>query len=287
MVDHLFDISCLAPISPRKTNMTILSDRQIRVLCQAPETYLDEEAFQAEMRLPKSVPAVFPNDHHVKRINDEIRARHTHFTTAEMKSAFVPMISPFEATSVRQIDVEDSVVVNMLRGDGIKYGGTRKVLSFGATSYGYDVRLQEKIQIFTNINGGEIDPKAISNHCMVEGQIRVAPNGDRYVVMPPHSYLLGVTMEYFKMPRDVLAICLGKSTYARCGAIVNATPIEPGFEGEVVIEIANSTSLPMRIYTGEGISQFLFLQGSEECEVSYADRGGKYQGQTGMTLGKV
>jgi dCTP deaminase len=267
--------------------MTILSDRQIRALCLPPETYLDRPGYEAESRLPRSVPAVFPNDHIVRRMNQEMLARHTHPTTAEMKKAFVPMIAPFEAKSVRQITTDDSYIENAIRGDGIKYGGTRKVLSFGSTSYGYDVRLQEKFQIFTNVNGGEIDPKAIGNHCMVDGQMHTAKDGSRYVILPPNSYLLGVTVEYFRMPRDVLAICLGKSTYARAGAIVNATPIEPGFEGEVVIEIANSTSLPMRIYAGEGISQFLFFQGSEACEVSYADRGGKYQGQRGMQLGKV
>lgn len=270
--------------------MSILSDRQIRNLCVMPETYYDQADHFRWMEEPRTTTLEL-------RIGETMQQKYERFErekqpfikplTGEIKSAWKPMISPFEPESVRQIATDDSVIENMSRGDGIKYGGVRKVLSFGSTSYGYDVRLQEKIQIFTNINGGEIDPKAISNHCMVEGQIRDAKDGSRYVIMPPHSYLLGVTMEYFKMPRDVLAICLGKSTYARCGAIVNATPIEPGFEGEVVIEIANSTSLPMRIYTGEGISQFLFLQGSEPCEVSYADRGGKYQGQTGMTLGKV
>lgn len=264
--------------------MSILSDRQIRAMCVMPDKYFDQAGYDARNKLGHAVPL---HEGASARYWAEFRASFVKPLTEEMKAAWKPMISPYETQSVRQITTEDSVIENMVRGDGIKYGGTRKVLSFGSTSYGYDVRLQEKFQIFTNINGGEIDPKAIASHCMVHGVVREDKDGSRYVTLPPHSYLLGVTVEYFRMPRDVLAICLGKSTYARAGAIINATPIEPGFEGEVVIEIANSTSLPMRIYTGEGISQFLFFQGSEPCEVSYADRGGKYQNQTGLTLGKV
>ena len=165
----------------------------------------------------------------------------------------------------------------------------RKITSKGLTSYGYDVSLSEdRVQIFTNINSAVINPKRFDGQrCLADATIHTDDEGGKYVIIPPNSYMLGVTCEYFRIPRDILVICLGKSTYARCGAIVNATPAEPEFEGQVVIEISNSTSLPMMIYLNEGIAQFLFLKGDEPCEVSYADRGGKYMGQTGVTLPKV
>lgn len=152
-----------------------------------------------------------------------------------------------------------------------------KIVSFGLSSYGYDVRLADRFKLFTNTNSSVVDPLEVDDRCFVEVE------GDS-VLIPPNSYLLGHTPEYFKIPRDVQVVCVGKSTYARCGAIVNVTPIEPGFEGQVVIEISNATPLPVRVYANQGIAQFLFFQGSEPCVVSYADRGGKYQGQTGIQL---
>jgi dCTP deaminase len=268
--------------------MSILSDRQIRELCVAPERYLDQKMFEEESRKPISVPAVFPNDHHVRRIRQEVRERCMKPMTDEMKAAFRPMISPFELKAIREIREEDVLIEGATTGDGIRFGKNRKIISYGTTSYGYDVRLGEEFQIFTNINGGLIDPKRLDKtQCLVETVTRVDEDGSRYVILPPNSYLLGVTPEYFKMPRDVLAICMGKSTYARAGAHVNVTPIEPGFEGQVVIEVSNGTSLPMKIYANEGISQFCFFRGTEPCETSYADKDGKYMGQTGIQLGKV
>lgn len=154
------------------------------------------------------------------------------------------------------------------------------VVSYGLSSYGYDIRVADEFKIFTNIGGTVVDPKNFDEKNVVDFK------GDVCIV-PPNSFALARTIEYFKMPRDVLAICLGKSTYARCGIIVNVTPFEPGFEGHITIEISNTTPLPAKIYANEGIAQVLFLQGDEECEVSYADKKGKYQSQRGITLPRI
>ena len=154
------------------------------------------------------------------------------------------------------------------------------VVSFGLSSYGYDVRVTNKFKIFTNINATDVDPKNFSSLNVVDFE------GDICIV-PPNSFALSSTIEYFKMPRDVLAICLGKSTYARCGIIVNITPFEPEFEGHITIEISNTTPLPAKIYANEGIAQVLFFEADETCLVSYKDKAGKYQEQTGITLPKI
>jgi len=154
-------------------------------------------------------------------------------------------------------------------------------ISYGVSSYGYDARVAREFKIFTNVNDGAIvDPKNFTTDSFVD---RVADE----VVIPPNSFALARTVEYFRIPEDVLVICLGKSTYARCGIIVNVTPLEPGWEGHVTLEFSNTTPLPAKIYAGEGACQFLFLQGNEPCEVSYKSRAGKYQGQTGVTLPKL
>ncbi|RUM73344.1 MAG: dCTP deaminase [Sulfurovum sp.] len=154
------------------------------------------------------------------------------------------------------------------------------VVSYGLSSYGYDIRVSDEFKIFTNINAEVVDPKDFNQNNVVDFK------GDVCIV-PPNSFALARTIEYFKMPRDTLAICLGKSTYARCGIIVNVTPFEPGFEGHITIEISNTTPLPAKIYANEGIAQVLFLQGDEQCETTYADRSGKYQSQTGITLPRI
>ena len=154
------------------------------------------------------------------------------------------------------------------------------VVSYGLSSYGYDIRVADEFKIFTNVGGTVVDPKNFDEKNIVDFK------GDVCIV-PPNSFALARTIEYFKMPRDVLAICLGKSTYARCGIIVNVTPFEPGFEGHITIEISNTTPLPAKIYANEGIAQVLFLQGDEICEVSYADKKGKYQRQKGITLQRI
>ena len=154
------------------------------------------------------------------------------------------------------------------------------VISYGLSSYGYDARLAADYRVFTNVDSAIVDPKAFDPAGFVE---RSGPT----CIIPPNSFILGHTIERFRIPRDVLAICLGKSTLARMGLIVNVTPLEPEWQGQVTIEISNTTPLPARVYANEGICQFIFLRGAGECEVSYADRAGKYQGQSGVVLPKV
>ncbi len=154
------------------------------------------------------------------------------------------------------------------------------VISYGLSSYGYDIRVANRFKIFTNVNTVVVDPKNFDGRSFVEFS-------DIVCVIPPNSFALARTVEHFRIPRDVLAICVGKSTYARCGIIVNVTPFEPEWEGYATLEISNTTPLPARIYANEGIAQLLFFQADDVCEVSYADRRGKYQGQVGVTLPMV
>ena len=154
------------------------------------------------------------------------------------------------------------------------------VISYGLSSYGYDARVAPEFKIFTNVDNALVDPKNFSDQSFVE-------RGGESCVIPPNSFALARTVEYFRIPRDVLVICLGKSTYARCGMIVNVTPLEPEWEGHVTLEISNTTPLPARVYANEGICQFLFLKGASEPEVSYADRQGKYMKQRGVTLPRL
>ena len=154
------------------------------------------------------------------------------------------------------------------------------VISFGLSSYGYDARVADQFKVFTNVDGDVVDPKAFSSTSFVDRQ---GPT----CTIPPNSFVLTHTVEYFRIPRNILVICLGKSTYARCGIIVNVTPLEPEWEGQVTIEISNTTPLPARIHANEGICQFLFLQGASEPDVSYADRAGKYMGQRGTSLPRM
>ena len=171
------------------------------------------------------------------------------------------MIEPFEAGQVRHKDGE-------------------KLISYGTSSYGYDVRCSREFKVFTNINSATVDPKAFDSNSFVDVESDVC-------VIPPNSFALARTVEYFRIPRNVLTVCLGKPTYARCGIIVNVTPLEPEWEGHVTLEFSNTTTLPAKIYANEGVAQMLFFESDEVCETSYADRGGKYQGQTGVTLPKT
>ena len=154
------------------------------------------------------------------------------------------------------------------------------VVSFGLSSYGYDIRVADEFKVFTNINTTVIDPKQFDPRSFVDIRADVC-------IVPPNSFALARTIEYFRIPRDVLTVCLGKSTYARCGIIVNVTPFEPEWEGTVTLEISNTTPLPARIYANEGIAQVLFFQSDEACEVSYADKKGKYLKQTDVTLPRI
>lgn len=178
------------------------------------------------------------------------------------------MIQPFEPTLIRQI-------------------ASHKVLSYGCSSYGYDIRLSPAdFRVFQHVPGTIMDPKAFNPDNLRNVELQSDERG-RYFVLPAHSYGLGVALEKLCVPPNVTVICLGKSTYARCGLIVNVTPLEPEWEGQVTIEISNTTPLPARIYANEGIAQVLFFQGDEPCEVSYADKKGKYLKQTGVTLPKL
>ena len=171
------------------------------------------------------------------------------------------LIDPFEPNQVRQ-------------------DGDHRLISYGTSSYGYDVRCAPEFRIFTNINSVIVDPKAFDSNSFVNLEADVC-------IIPPNSFALARTVEYFRIPRNILTICLGKSTYARCGIIVNVTPLEPEWEGHVTLEFSNSTPLPARIYANEGVAQVIFLEADEVCEISYKDRGGKYQGQRGVTLPKA
>ena len=153
-------------------------------------------------------------------------------------------------------------------------------ISYGLSSFGYDARVSNQFKVFTNINSEMIDPKNFKQSNFI------SKTGDECII-PPNSFVLASTVEYFKIPKDVLVICLGKSTYARCGIIVNVTPLEPGWEGYVTLEFSNTTPLPAKIYANEGAAQFIFLKGNEKPEVTYADRNGKYMRQSGVTLPKV
>ena len=153
-------------------------------------------------------------------------------------------------------------------------------ISYGLSSFGYDSRCSDEFKIFTNVDNAIVDPKNFSNDSFVDRQTDVC-------IIPPNSFVLTRSVEYFRIPKDVLVVCLGKSTYARCGLIVNVTPLEPGWEGHVTLEISNTTPLPAKVYANEGVAQFLFFKGSSDCEVTYADRAGKYMGQQGVTLPRI
>jgi dCTP deaminase len=171
------------------------------------------------------------------------------------------MIDPFEPGQVREVD-------------------GRKIVSYGTSSYGYDIRCSNEFKLFTDINCTIVDPKNFDPNSFVEIK-------NDFCIIPPNSFALARTVEYFRIPRNVLTVCLGKSTYARCGIIVNVTPFEPEWEGYVTLEFSNTTPLPAKIYANEGVAQVVFFESDEVCETSYKDRGGKYQGQVGVTLPKI
>ena len=171
------------------------------------------------------------------------------------------LIKPFEKEQIREVD-------------------NKKVISYGVSSYGYDVRCANEFKIFTNTFSSVVDPKNFDEKSFVDLQ-------DSECIIPPNSFALARTVEYFKIPRSILTLCLGKSTYARCGIIVNVTPLEPEWEGHVTLEFSNTTNLPAKIYANEGVAQMLFFESDQVCKTSYKDRGGKYQGQTGDTLPKT
>lgn len=181
----------------------------------------------------------------------------------------IGLITPFERGLVRQVD-------------------DRRIISAGLSSYGYDCRLaKDEFKVFSPVSGKEIDPKRFDVNTLLDVPLRTADDGAEYWLLPPHSYALGVTIETFNLPRDVTALAIGKSTYARSGVIVNTTPLEADWSGRLVVEIFNAANLPVRLYAEEGFLQILFFQSDEDCRTSYKDRAGKYQGQAGLTLPKL
>ncbi|MAW77368.1 MAG: dCTP deaminase [Planctomycetota bacterium] len=171
------------------------------------------------------------------------------------------MIEPFSPEQVRE-GIDES-------------GQPYRVISYGISSYGYDLRVADEFKVFTNVHGSVVDPKSFDERSFVDIKTDCC-------IIPPNSFALARSIEYFRIPRNVITVCLGKSTYARCGIIVNVTPFEPEWEGHVTLEISNTTPLPARVYAKEGMAQVLFFESDEECETSYRDRGGKYQGQKGI-----
>ncbi|HYE74332.1 MAG TPA: dCTP deaminase [Blastocatellia bacterium] len=179
------------------------------------------------------------------------------------------LLTPFDEKLVREVD-------------------GRRIISAGVSSYGYDLRLaSDGFRVFSPIASAEIDPKRFDESSLIEAPLRTSEDGSQYWLMPPHTYALGVTVETFNLPRNVIGFCLGKSTYARSGIIVNATPLEPGWRGRLVLEFSNSADLPVRVYANEGVAQVTFFESDEECETSYADRKGKYQDQEGLVTPRL
>ncbi|MFQ5582657.1 MAG: dCTP deaminase [Mariprofundaceae bacterium] len=183
-------------------------------------------------------------------------------------------------TWIRRMANEHGMIEPFVDGQIKKTEGGDGMVSYGLSSYGYDVRCADEFKIFTNINSAIVDPKDFCPSSFVDFKGGVC-------IIPPNSFALARTVEYMRIPRNVLTICLGKSTYARCGIIVNVTPLEPEWEGHVTLEFSNTTPLPAKVYANEGVAQFLFLESDEVCETSYKDKAGKYQGQTGVTVPKL
>lgn len=230
--------------------MTIQSDIWIESQCLTP-THVELDRHGKILRYFTEDPCIGGRGFSHRSIIKEADAFHL--------EGWKPMIEPFSREQIRTAD------------DG------SKAISHGLSSFGYDVRCGEEFEVFTNINGGTVDPKNFDKKFLHSHR-------GTECVIPPNSFALARTVEWFRIPRDVLTICLGKSTYARCGIIVNVTPLEPEWEGQVTLEFSNTTSLPARIYANEGVAQMLFLKGDQPCRVSYKDRDGKYQGQSGVTL---
>lgn len=260
----------------------ILSDEDIRQLCVLPETVFDKVRFNNAVHNYASEHHhnVSPmTDYHrqeMQKAKEQLRPKYTYPVTDEHRAQFVPMIENFVD---RQVKVE----------------GEAKKISFGLSSFGYDVRLSDEVindrppfVIFTNHRSALIDPKrADAERSTTPLEVHTDEDGAKYVIMPAHTYGMGFTTERFNIPRDISVVCVGKSTYARSAVFVNVTPIEAGFVGTVVIELGNSTGSPVKIYLNEGIAQFIFFRGKRACNTSYADRGGKYMGQAGIVHSKV
>jgi dCTP deaminase len=189
-------------------------------------------------------------------------------------------MSVMQDSWIREMALKKGMIEPFIDGQVRTDEKNNKLISYGVTSYGYDARVSDEFKIFTNVNSAIVDPKNFVDDSFIDRKTKIC-------TIPPNSFALARTVEYFRIPRDTLVICVGKSTYARCGIIVNVTPLEPEWEGHVTLEFSNTTPLPANIYAGEGACQFIFLKANKECDISYADRKGKYMGQTGVTLPKT
>lgn len=256
--------------------MSIMSDRWIKRQCQTPARWGIVQQHSGRFNVERSICG--ENDAAMLRGQGEEVRRATDEEVWEYEG-HKPMIYPFEPKQVRYRALPSVLGQSVeLRGQGLTgEDGARqeKIISYGTSSYGYDIRCADEFKVFTNVHSTIVDPKNFDPKSFVEFK------GDSCII-PPNSFALARTVEYFRIPRDVLTVCLGKSTYARCGIIVNVTPFEPEWEGYVTLEFSNTTPLPAKIYANEGCAQVLFFKGDEPCEVSYKDRGGKYQGQSGV-----
>lgn len=269
---------------------SIKSDRWIRSKC-VPPTHVFKGDGEYFFMSPLTKEHATLMEYRAEKCGGEFRVP----TDAELSTWDAQMIEPFVGHQVRSNLPYSTYNEYLEHNRGKKYEGTamlmaerdfeahmerNKIISYGLSSYGYDVRCADEFKVFTNINSTIVDPKNFDPQCFVDVKSDVC-------IIPPNSFALARTVEYMRIPRDVLTICLGKSTYARCGIIVNVTPLEPEWEGHVTLEFSNTTNLPAKIYANEGVAQFLFFQSDDVCETSYKDRGGKYQGQTGVTLPKA
>lgn len=299
--------------------MTILADSQIRALCEVPVgefVVSDHSTFGVAKEV--RVPFYGDDIHRLDELADMLMARHKsyphetpvaeHYSKEQVtrkRENFKPMIEPFFSKQVRATTRyatnEELRAFNLHHPDnkdhpeynpdyklpegaeynldhGLIFPNGKKVISYGLSSFGYDVTCGDEFKIFTNVNSAVVDPKNFDPNSFVTVKTTAKKP---YIIIPPNSFALAVTREYFCIPRDVLTVCLGKSTYARCGIIVNVTPFEPEWEGYVTLEFSNTTPLPAKIYADEGCAQVLFFRGSVPCDVSYKDRSGKYMGQVG------
>jgi dCTP deaminase len=282
----------------------ILSDRQIRALCEVPVAEIEFQDLRTRGVSNSIVLPIYANE--FRAITHPIEGRRDpHLLklakvyggekgtedgpgigairmydkdwVKEQQANFKPMIEPFFPHQVKT----RNVIHNATDGSENDRYETEKIVSLGLSSYGYDVTCGNEFKIFTNVNSAIVDPKNFDSNSFVDV---VTTDEKPYIIIPPNSFALARTKEYFRIPRNVLTVCLGKSTYARCGIIVNVTPFEPEWEGYVTLEFSNTTPLPAKIYANEGCAQVLFFRGSEPCEVSYKDRSGKYQGQEGLPV---
>lgn len=262
--------------------MTILSDRTIKALCTGDCRDHRQGAKPYIYRASDAFKRMEMSDKDMEIMRKEFEES---FPSVQLENMQVALGVDYDY----EIDNDGQPMISPFSGHQVRYNTqNKKIISYGLSSYGYDVRLCDReIKVFTNANGGVVDPMAMdSDNCLVDAIVH-DPDNHPYFILPPNSYALGCTVEQFKIPRNVNVICVGKSTFARAGVGVNVTPIEAGFEGTVVIEIANQSALPVKIYLGVGIAQFMFLHGDQPCDVSYADGNRKYQGQQGVTLSRV